>query len=196
MRIKLGQYLVQKGLVRPQDVEEALAVQANSGGLIGQIMVRLGSLSEPDLLNAVSESLGLPLQPSAEMPTPEVVRAFITESQTNHAWWVSRDAIAWRAVAGETEVVMCVATNPLDPLLRGLLSHTTDQPISYRLAPRSMIQAALGRPDRTPGPSRGRTSGRAAVEGARARSPGHRLRQQHLRRSVAEARVGYPRRAI
>ena len=63
MRVKLGQYLVEKGLVRPQDVDEALAVQANAGGLIGQIMVRLGSLSEPDLLATVSESLGLPLQP-------------------------------------------------------------------------------------------------------------------------------------
>ena len=130
--------------MRPQDVDEALAVQANSGGLIGQIMVRLGSLSEPDLLAAVSESLGLPLQPSAEMPTPEVVRAFIAESKTNHAWWVSRDAIAWRATVEGTEAVFCVATNPLDPLLRGLLNHTTDQRVSYRLAPRSMIQAALG----------------------------------------------------
>jgi general secretion pathway protein E len=143
MRTRIGQYLVEKGLVRPQDVEEALSVQRSSGGLLGQILVRLGSLSEPDLLGALREQLGLPLQPTDEMPSPELVRAFIGESRTTHAWWVSRDAVVWRPAADDPSII-CAAANPLDPLLRGMLAQITDGPVAYRLAPRAMIQAALG----------------------------------------------------
>ncbi len=143
MRTRLGQHLVERGLVRPQDVEEALSVQRGSGGLLGQILVRLGSLSEPDLLSALSAQLELPLQPSEEMPAPEQVRAFIDESRATHAWWVARDAVAWRPTSSGAAVI-CVAANPFDPLLRGLLAQTVDATVSYRLAPRAMIQAALG----------------------------------------------------
>src|ERR1700749_906879 len=95
-RIRLGAYLVERGLVREADVEAALGVQASMGGLLGLILVRLGALSENDLLSALSDQLGLPVQTRETMPSPDQVEAFIEESRTNSAWWSERQAIAWR----------------------------------------------------------------------------------------------------
>jgi hypothetical protein len=48
VRLRLGEFLVQKNMVRDADVENALAVQSSVGGLLGLILVRLGALSESD----------------------------------------------------------------------------------------------------------------------------------------------------
>jgi general secretion pathway protein E len=152
MRSRLGQLLEERGLVSPRDLNEALAVQANSGGLIGQILIRLGSISEPDLLDAVSEHLGVPVQASDEMPSPEALRAFLAETHTSHAWWAAREALAWHTTLDGEDSIVCVAVHPLDPLVRGLIEQTTSLPVRYRLAPRSLIQAALGDLTQVTGP--------------------------------------------
>jgi general secretion pathway protein E len=151
---RLGEMLVGKGLIRAQDLEAALSVQASVGGLIGLILVRMGALSESDLLEVVSEQLGLPVQVRDAMPSPVQVESFLEETRTTHTWWVERQAVAWRA--GETASLgdepaeedpdaplICAAVHPLDPTLRGLMEQMADRPVEWRLAARSLVEAAL-----------------------------------------------------
>ncbi len=156
--MRLGELLVAKSMIRPADLEAALGVQASVGGLLGMILVRLGSLSESDLLVALSEQLDIPIQARDEMPSPAQVEALLAETGTTHAWWVERQAVAWKtikppvlgeedteaeAVADEDVQLICAAVHPLDPTLRGLMAQIADRPVEWRLAAKSLIAAAL-----------------------------------------------------
>ena len=46
---RLGELLVSRGLVSEQELADALAMQALIGGLLGQLLIRIGALSENDL---------------------------------------------------------------------------------------------------------------------------------------------------
>ena len=156
--MRLGELLIAKNLIRPADLEAALGVQASVGGLLGMILVRVGSLSESDLLEALSEQLEIPIQARDEMPSPAQVEALLAETGTTHAWWVERQAVAWKtikppalgeeepvaeAVADEDVKLICAAVHPLDPTLRGLMAQIADRPVEWRLAAKSLISAAL-----------------------------------------------------
>jgi len=54
-RRKLGDLLLENQLVTAQQLEEALAIQMNSGGRLGEILVKTGHLKEQDL----SDILGI-----------------------------------------------------------------------------------------------------------------------------------------
>jgi general secretion pathway protein E len=169
---RLGELLVAKKLIRPSDLEAALGVQASVGGLLGMILVRVGAVSESDLLAALSEQLGLPVQDKDNMPSPAQVEAYMDETGTSHAWWVERQAVAWKTSEPKTPIrledaepgadadfpaepaeeaapddpdakLICAAVHPLDPTLRGLLEQMADRPVEWRLAPRSLISNAL-----------------------------------------------------
>jgi general secretion pathway protein E len=137
---RIGEMLVKKGLVRPNDVENALSIQGSVGGVIGLILVRLGALSENDLLGVLSEQLSLPIQTKEEMPAPDELEAFLEETRTTHAWWVERQVAAWRPSADR---LICAAVHPLDHTLRGLIEPYAEDEIEWRLCPRSLIAAAL-----------------------------------------------------
>ena len=57
----LGELFVQKGLITPDELAEALAEQKESGKRIGQILVQKGFVSRPDLTTVLAEQLGVVL---------------------------------------------------------------------------------------------------------------------------------------
>jgi type IV pilus assembly protein PilB len=56
----LGQILLEKGLLKPEQLEEALKVQKNTTEQLGRILIELGFISEKDVLRAHAEQLGIP----------------------------------------------------------------------------------------------------------------------------------------
>lgn len=58
--IKLGQILKKKNLVTEQQIKEGLDRQRKSGERLGSVLVKMGFISEEDLLTALSGQLGLP----------------------------------------------------------------------------------------------------------------------------------------
>ena len=58
--MKLGKILVDQKLITQEHVEEAVALQAETGKRFGQIMVEKGWIDEKDLLVVLSAQLGLP----------------------------------------------------------------------------------------------------------------------------------------
>ena len=49
---KLGELLTEQGKLSERDVERTLLAQAEMGGLFGQVLVKLGLVSEQDLAQA------------------------------------------------------------------------------------------------------------------------------------------------
>lgn len=56
---KLGELLVEDGLVQPAELEFALAVQREKGGLLGEILVSLGFVSTTEIASALGGQHGV-----------------------------------------------------------------------------------------------------------------------------------------
>ncbi|MDD3432641.1 MAG: ATPase, T2SS/T4P/T4SS family [Tepidiphilus sp.] len=58
---RLGELLLARGKLTPADLERALEAQQQLGGLLGQVLVRLGLVAELDVAQALAEQLGVEL---------------------------------------------------------------------------------------------------------------------------------------
>ncbi|MHC4839705.1 MAG: GspE/PulE family protein [Planctomycetota bacterium] len=56
---KIGQLLLRKKALRPDQLDHGLQVQKTMGGLIGGVLVELGLISDTDLAEAITEMMGL-----------------------------------------------------------------------------------------------------------------------------------------
>lgn len=59
-RKKVGHILVEKGLITPAQLEDALAEQKKTGNKIGQTLVESGIITEDQLVETISERLNIP----------------------------------------------------------------------------------------------------------------------------------------
>ena len=57
---KIGELLIEEGFLDTKNLQEALEVQKKEGGLIGSILVRMGWVSEEDLVFTLSKQLSIP----------------------------------------------------------------------------------------------------------------------------------------
>jgi general secretion pathway protein E len=66
---RLGELLIERGKIEPEDLARALELQQERGDKIGKILVDMGLLAQRDMLAALSEQIGVPLV-SVEGPPP------------------------------------------------------------------------------------------------------------------------------
>jgi len=60
---QLGELLLERGIIDESQVEKALKVQRERGGLIGQILVSLGFATEEEIAQALTVQYGFPYLP-------------------------------------------------------------------------------------------------------------------------------------
>jgi general secretion pathway protein E len=166
---RLGEVLVERGLVRPADIANALSLQAQNGGLIGLNLVRLGALSEAQLLDVLSEQLGLAVLLPEDGPAPERISTFLDEIRSPLGWWAEREAVAWREGEGDDSRIFCAAVQPMDPALAERISQATTEPVVFLLAQRSLIEALTEDLSRDHAPALDMGSGGAGADAARLR---------------------------
>jgi general secretion pathway protein E len=71
--MRLGQLLIERGLIAGEDLDRALELQKERGDKLGRILVDMGYLAQRDLLNALSAQLGLPVATLSTLPSaPEL----------------------------------------------------------------------------------------------------------------------------
>ena len=74
---RLGEILVDQGLLTPDQLMEALAERKKTGELLGQILIRKGAISETDVARAQAIQFSVPYLPaSAYEINPEVAALF------------------------------------------------------------------------------------------------------------------------
>ncbi|HEY7388805.1 MAG TPA: type II secretion system ATPase GspE [Bryobacteraceae bacterium] len=66
---RLGEMLIERGKIEPEDLERALELQQERGDKLGKILADMGLVAQRDVLAALSEQLGLPLV-NIEGPPP------------------------------------------------------------------------------------------------------------------------------
>ncbi len=58
---RLGDLLLERGLLAPDDLERAIGEQKRSGSMLGSVLVRMKLVDERDMLDCLHRQLGLPL---------------------------------------------------------------------------------------------------------------------------------------
>jgi len=111
----LGGLLVEAGWIDARDLRRALAFQREFGGRLGAVLVRMGAISEDNLLPELSRQLELPIATAETLPgeSRQILEA-IEASGLNAGWWLEAEACVWRLDEGK---FYCTARDPLDPSL-------------------------------------------------------------------------------
>jgi twitching motility protein PilT len=76
-KVKIGSILVKSGLIRDEQLQEALKSQSQLGGTLGENLVRLGLVTEDALLAALSEQMGMQHINLAKLEVPVSVQRLI-----------------------------------------------------------------------------------------------------------------------
>jgi type IV pilus assembly protein PilB len=77
-RIRLGESLVEAGLINPAQLDEALARKTTTGERIGEALVALGYITERDLVRTLAKDADIPFLESSELRVDPTVVPLVT----------------------------------------------------------------------------------------------------------------------
>ncbi len=103
---ELGQILVEAKLITQIDLEEALRVQKEKGGLIGQVLVELGYTTEETIAQALTTQYGFPFLPLAGYEIDPEVAKIISEHVSKQYGLIAVDRIG--------NMITVAMSNPLN----------------------------------------------------------------------------------
>ena len=138
---RLGDLLLARELVRAADLARALDLQAAMGGRLGQLLVRIGALSEDQLLDVLSGQLDLPVLGRDTVP-PVDPDAFggTAAAGLSPEWMLDQQVLLW----SEGDTFYYASRDPLQPALQEALAYAlpavTLQPV---LAASQALEHAL-----------------------------------------------------
>ncbi|HOY22490.1 MAG TPA: GspE/PulE family protein [Cellvibrio sp.] len=136
----LGQILLKRNYIQQRDLEKALVIQTQVGGRLGGILMRAGSVSEINLLDALSVQLGFKLiGRDLEIPSDEQIFTVIDTLQINIEWFLQHEAVVWQA----DDRIVCLARDPLSTLLDEALTRKSLLPIEYCLSRAQVLDSLL-----------------------------------------------------
>ena len=71
---QLGELLIERGIINDQQLEKALHLQKEKGGLIGEILVDLGYVKEEEIAQSLTAQYGFPYLPLGNYDiNPEII---------------------------------------------------------------------------------------------------------------------------
>lgn len=137
--LKLGEILLQQGLLNEEQLREAIQVQKRDSGRIGEILIKLGFLTEEDIVAALGSQLNIPhassqnnlLKPRVDQNLDKLLPYDF--AKTNLALPLSK----------EDNKLTCAVDDPLDLLMLDNLRMVTGCEVSLVLATRSDLMAAI-----------------------------------------------------
>src|SRR5690606_29969859 len=115
-----GQLLIASGSAKQVDIDQALKLQVQFGGKIGEILVNQGVCTEDDVLTVLSKQLGLP-RLSAWESIPNDLYG-IDLYGIEKSWWVKNHAFPLGERDGQVWVALA---DVLDLFVAGTLKHKT-----------------------------------------------------------------------
>jgi type IV pilus assembly protein PilB len=72
---QLGELLIERKVIKQAQLDKAISLQKEKGGLIGEILVELGFAKEEDIAQALTAQYGFPYLPLANYEiNPEIIK--------------------------------------------------------------------------------------------------------------------------
>jgi type IV pilus assembly protein PilB len=160
-RVRLGEQLIGSHLITEGQLDQALAMQRESGGRLGEVLVSLGALSEQSLAHALAAFFGFDVANLRRDEVDPAVTSFLTEQ-------VARDHMAFPVRLTDGELFVAVA-EPSDEL-RALLTQLSGKPVRLLIAPLGDIRWAVDSNYRALGSVDKLVQAFESVEGSRRRT--------------------------
>jgi len=89
----IGEILVEREIITPHQLKKALEVQQKEGGLIGEIIVRLGFATEEEIAQCLSFQYGFPYLPLENYEISEEVIKLVPVHVCQHYCLIPLDKI-------------------------------------------------------------------------------------------------------
>jgi len=83
MALRVGDILVEKGIITTEDLNRALNEQQKTGEILGKVLIKLGMVSERQMLEVLSGQLGIPF---IELKETKIEDAVIKSIPAKFAW--------------------------------------------------------------------------------------------------------------
>ncbi len=76
----IGQLLLEKGVIKQAQLDEALKIQKERGGLLGQILATLGYVTEEQIAQSITVQYGFPYLPLSNYELDEAAIKLVPEN--------------------------------------------------------------------------------------------------------------------
>ena len=103
---QLGQVLIQRGIISAEQLQKALKVQKEQGGLLGEIFTTMGVASEEDIAQALAIQHDFPYLPLANYEIDSAMNKYIPEELAKKYFILPVDKMG--------DILTVVMANPLD----------------------------------------------------------------------------------
>lgn len=147
-RIRLGESLIEAGLINAAQLDEALARKATTGERIGEALVALGYITDRDLVRTLAKDANIPFLEPEELHVDSTIVPLLTAGIA-----CDNNLVPLRADGRALVVAM---SNPFDIAVIRMLEHETGRQIRTVTGDPAAIAALVARHY---GPVPGRTSG-------------------------------------
>ncbi|MDE1919927.1 MAG: hypothetical protein KGJ09_00740 [Candidatus Omnitrophica bacterium] len=136
-KVLLGEILIQRKRISRAQLDAALKVQKEKGGIIGEILVNFGYLDERDIVVALVIQCGLPyIAVNKYTIDPQIVRLIPGEVARREK------VIALDRIGEVLSVVMC---NPLSDEQKNFLEGLTQCRVATFISTKAEIEEAIAR---------------------------------------------------
>ena len=159
--VRLGEQLIGSNLITKVQLEQALAMQKESGGRLGEVLVSLGALSEQALAHALAAFFGFDVANLRRDSVDPLVLTFLPED-------VARDNMAF-PVRFDDEALYVAVVEPSEDL-RAILTKASGKSVKMVIAPLGDIQWAIDSNYRAIGTVESLVRVFESVEGSRRKS--------------------------
>ncbi len=131
----LGQILIKRNLITAEQLKEALDVQKKDGGFLGEVLVKLGHITERDIVVALIVQCGFPyIAVNKYEIDPKIIQA-IPEDVAQKYHVIPLDRVG--------DVLSVVMANPLDIVMIEELEKITGSKIATFIATKQEIDEAI-----------------------------------------------------
>jgi len=90
---QLGDLLIERGLIKKEDLDKALRIQKERGGLLGDILVSMSCTTEEQIAQAVTVQYGFPYLPLASYEIEQKIADIIPENVAKQYCLIGIDKI-------------------------------------------------------------------------------------------------------
>jgi type IV pilus assembly protein PilB len=134
-RKRLGDILVEAGLINSEQLQEALAKQKTMGKRLGKVLVETGMATEDSIANTLARQMNIPFLNLNEMTLPPEVLTTIPEGIVR-----SHNLLPVKLEGNCLQISMA---DPLDVFIIDEINYQTGYEVEVGISPESQVEAAI-----------------------------------------------------
>ena len=132
---QIGQVLIKRGIITAEQLNEALEKQKKDGGLVGELLIRLGYATEQDIIQALAIQYDFPYIPIANYEIEPDMINLVPEESARKYCLIPMDKIG--------NLLTVVIANPLDSAALDYVESLTKCKVEVFVGTSAEINAAI-----------------------------------------------------